>query len=77
MSPELPANEQTSQSLVLPPVPIPGTKYIILHDGTVYGALKPRKKGNLNYWSLCIDGRLKVVTQKTIDAAAKNAGKLD
>lgn len=77
MSPELPANLQTTQSLVLPPVAIPGTRYLILHDGTVVSTLKPRKKGNLNYWSLCIDGRLKVVTQKTIDAAAGNNGKLD
>ena len=73
----IPANLQTTQSLVLPPVAIPGTKYIILHDGTVYGALKPRVKGRMNYWSLCINGRLRVLTQKTIDAAAANNGKLD
>jgi hypothetical protein len=76
MSPELPAYEQTSQSLVLPPVRIVGTRYLILHDGTVVSALKPRRKGNLNYWSLCIDGHLKVVTQKTIDEAAKSDGRI-
>jgi hypothetical protein len=58
-------------------VAIPGTRYLILHDGTVVSTLKPRRKGQLNYWSLCIEGRLKVVTQKTIDAAAANNGKLD
>lgn len=76
MSHELPAHKQTTERLVVKPVAIPGTRYLILHDGTVVSTLKPRKKGNLNYWSLCIDGRLKVVTQKTIDAAV-NDGKLD
>lgn len=73
----IPANLQTTQSLVLPPVAIPGTKYIILHDGTVYGALKPRKKGNLNYWSLTINGRLRVLTQKTVDRAAADNGNIN
>jgi hypothetical protein len=73
----IPANLQVTKSLVWPPVAIPGTRYLILHDGTVVSTLKPRRKGQLNYWSLCIEGRLKVVTQKTIDAAAANNGKLD
>lgn len=70
MSPELPPHKQTTQSLVLPPYRIKDSEYIILHDGAVARLLKPRKKGNINYWSLSIDGRLKVMTQKSIDELA-------
>jgi hypothetical protein len=70
MSPELPPNQQTTQSLVLPPVRIKDSAYVILHDGTVARLLKPRKKGNITYWSMNLDGRLKVMTQKSIDELA-------
>lgn len=46
---------------------IDNTRYFILPDGSVGRVLKPRKKGNINYWNLCIDGRLKAYSQKTID----------
>ena len=71
MKQPIPVNEQTTQSLVMPPVPIKDTRYIILHDGTVAARLKPRRKGNINYWSLNLGGRLQVLTQKTIDDLAK------
>jgi len=70
MSSDLPASQQTTQSLVLPPVRIPDSSYIILHDGTVARLLKPRKKGNITYWSMNLGGHLKVLTQKTIDELA-------
>jgi hypothetical protein len=73
----IPANQQTTQSLVLPPVAIPGTRYLILHDGTVVSTLKPRRKGQLNYWSLCIDGRrVDGLLRHDLEAAANN-GNLD
>jgi hypothetical protein len=57
----------------MPPVPIKETRYIILHDGTVAARLKPRRKGNINYWSLSVNGHLKVLNQQSIDDLA--AGK--
>ena len=69
----IPANEQTTKSLVTPPVPIKDSSYIILSDGTVARLLKPRTKGNVRYWSLNLGGRLQVFTQKSIDELA--AGK--
>lgn len=50
---------------------IKDSSYIILHDGTVARLLKPRRKGNINYWSLNLGARLQVLTQKTIDDLAK------
>ena len=73
MKQPIPVNEQPTQSLVTPPVPIQGTRYIILHDGTVAARLKPRRQGNINYWSLSVNGHLKVLNQQSIDDLA--AGK--
>jgi|LakMenE01Jun11ns_1017448.scaffolds.fasta_scaffold7997267_2 hypothetical protein len=73
MKQPIPVNEQTTQSLVTPPVPIKETRYIILHDGTVAARLKPRRKGKINYWSLTVNGHLKVLNQQRIDDIA--AGK--
>lgn len=68
---DIPPEKQITKSLVLPPAPIKDSSYIILHDGTVARLLKPRRKGNINYWSLNLGGRLQVLTQKTIDDLAK------
>jgi hypothetical protein len=46
---------------------INNTKYYIMPCGAVARLLKPRKKGNINYWNLSIDGKLKAYSQKTID----------
>jgi hypothetical protein len=73
MKQPIPVNEQTTQSLVTPPVPIKETRYIILHDGTVAARLKPRMKGKINYWSIRKDGRTLVMNQQSIDDLA--AGK--
>ena len=63
----IPADEQKTKHLVPPPVQFQNTQYVVLHDGTVARLLKPRTKGNVRYWSLNIDGRLQVMSQKTID----------
>ncbi|CAB4154660.1 hypothetical protein UFOVP958_7 [uncultured Caudovirales phage] len=68
---DIPPEKQITKSLVWPPAPIKDSSYIILHDGTVARLLKPRRKGNINYWSLNLGGRLQVLTQKTIDDLAK------
>jgi hypothetical protein len=42
------------------------TKYYVLPDGSVVRPLKPRLKGNIRYWNLCINGKLKAFSQKTL-----------
>jgi hypothetical protein len=42
------------------------TKYFMLPDGSVVRPLKPRVKGSVRYYNLCIDGRLKAFSEKTI-----------
>jgi hypothetical protein len=42
------------------------TKYHMLPDGSVVRPLKPRVKGGVKYFNLCIDGRLKAFSEKTI-----------
>jgi hypothetical protein len=42
------------------------TKYYVLPDGSVVRPLKPRLKGNIRYWNLLINGRLKAFSQKTL-----------
>ena len=44
-----------------------GSSYIVLHDGTVARKLKPRPAGTTRYWFLSHDGRLRCVSQKTVD----------
>ena len=47
---------------------IAGSSYIVLSDGTVARKLKPRltPTGGV-YWNLSADGRIKVVSQKTLE----------
>jgi hypothetical protein len=42
------------------------TKYFMLPDGSVVRPLKPRVKNSVRYFNLCIDGRLKAFSEKTI-----------
>ncbi len=42
------------------------TKYYVLPDGSVVRPLKPRLKGNIKYWNLLINGKLKAFSQKTL-----------
>ena len=44
-----------------------GSSYIVLADGTVARKLKPRPAGTTRYWFLSHEGRLKSVSQKTVD----------
>ena len=46
-----------------------GSSYIVLHDGSVatFKRLKPKVVGNARYWFLSHGGRLKSVSQKTIN----------
>ena len=44
-----------------------GSSYIVLADGTVARKLKPRPAGTTRYWFLSHDGRLRCVSQKTVD----------
>ena len=45
---------------------IHNTKYFMLPDGSVIRPLKPRVKGGVKYFNLCINGRLKAFSEKTI-----------
>jgi hypothetical protein len=44
-----------------------GSSYIVLSDGTVARKLKPRPAGVTRYWFLSHEGRLRCVSQKTVD----------
>jgi hypothetical protein len=44
-----------------------GSSYIVLQDGTLARKLKPRFAGQTRYWFLSHEGRLKCLSQKTID----------
>ena len=44
-----------------------GSSYIVLADGTVARKLKPRVTPSGNFWHLSTDGRIRVVSQKTIE----------
>lgn len=45
-----------------------GSSYIVLQDGTVARKLKPRTlTGSTRYWFLSYEGRLRCVSQKTVD----------
>lgn len=44
-----------------------GSSYIVLSDGTVARKLKPRPAGNTRYWFLSHEGRLRCISQKTVD----------
>lgn len=44
-----------------------GSSYIVLSDGSVARRLKPRKYGETRYWFLSHEGRLKCLSQKSVD----------
>ena len=46
-----------------------GSSYIVLNDGSVatFKRLKPKVVGSARYWFLSHEGRLKSVSQKTVD----------
>ena len=45
-----------------------GSSYIVLQDGTVARKLKPRTlTGSTRYWFLSHEGRLRCVSQSTVD----------
>jgi hypothetical protein len=45
---------------------INNTKYYMLPDGSVVRPLKARVKGKVRYFNLCLNGRLKAFSEKTI-----------
>ena len=63
MKQRIPSNEQTNKHLVPPPIPVPGTSYVILPDNRLARLLKVSVYNGKEYYNPIIDGDLKRIAR--------------
>lgn len=63
MKQRIPSNEQTTKHLVVPPIPVPGTSYVILPDNRLARLLKVSVYNGKEYYNPIINGDLQRIAR--------------